>query len=314
MRTSVQLDYPSLVALAAVIREGTFEGAARSLNLTQSAISQRIKLLEKRAGAVLVVRGRPCVATEFGHRLLRHIEQVQVLEIDLSKNLDTLSKSDSTRAAPLRVAINNDSLATWFPEVINQVGDRLNLDLEIIGMDAEITADLLRNGDVLAVVTTEGMPLQGCRRIVLGAMEYLMVATPAFISEHFPDGVTPEAIASAPCLFYNRQDQLPEYWLLNAFGSSFHLHGHRVPSFLGLLSCIRNGTGWGPMPRQTLVNDLADGTLQELIPGRTVTVTLYWQSSVQASEIMRLLSSIVADVAASHLLPVQSQDLPVNAE
>ena len=58
----MQFDYPLLEALAAVAREGTFEAAARSLNITQSAVSQRVKLLEEKAGAVLIVRGRPCVA------------------------------------------------------------------------------------------------------------------------------------------------------------------------------------------------------------------------------------------------------------
>ncbi len=35
----MQLEYPLLEALAAVVREGTFEAAARSLNITQSAVS-----------------------------------------------------------------------------------------------------------------------------------------------------------------------------------------------------------------------------------------------------------------------------------
>ena len=36
------LDYPSLAALAAVVREGSFERAARVLNVTASAVSQRV--------------------------------------------------------------------------------------------------------------------------------------------------------------------------------------------------------------------------------------------------------------------------------
>lgn len=304
----MHLDYPSLTALAAVVREGTFEAAARSLNITQSAVSQRIKALEEKTGAVLVVRGRPCVATEYGHRLIRHIEQVQVLEIDLAKNLQAVSGRETPRPAALRIAVNNDSLATWFPEVILRAGTQLNLHFDIVGEDQRDTAELLRNGDALAVVTSEGTPLQGCRRIVLGAMDYLTVATPAFIARHFPDGVTPEAVSRAPCLFYNRKDMLPEHWLLDAFGSSFRLIGHRLPSFAGLLQCIHNGTGWGLMPRQTIRASLDDGTLRELVPGSTVVLGLYWQASVQSSEIMRVLSSIVADVARTQLLPFPLQE------
>ena len=60
------LDYAHLSALAAVIRTGSFERAAQQLNVTPSAITERIKLLEERPGVGLVVRGQPCTATETG--------------------------------------------------------------------------------------------------------------------------------------------------------------------------------------------------------------------------------------------------------
>ncbi|MEI8171784.1 MAG: LysR family transcriptional regulator, partial [Rhodoferax sp.] len=44
------LDYASLSALTAVVREGSFERAARALHVTPSAVSQRIRLLEERIG------------------------------------------------------------------------------------------------------------------------------------------------------------------------------------------------------------------------------------------------------------------------
>ena len=53
------LDYASLFALSTVVREGSFERAARALNVTPSAISQRIRLLEERVGCALVVRAQP---------------------------------------------------------------------------------------------------------------------------------------------------------------------------------------------------------------------------------------------------------------
>ena len=62
------LDYAGLSAIAAVVREGSFERAARALNVTPSAISQRVKGLEERLGSVLIVRGQPCTATATGRR------------------------------------------------------------------------------------------------------------------------------------------------------------------------------------------------------------------------------------------------------
>src|SRR6202011_3835555 len=75
------LDYASLAAVATIVREGSFERAARALNVTPSAISQRVKQLEERLGCVLIVRGQPCTATETGRRLCRHVENVGMLEL-----------------------------------------------------------------------------------------------------------------------------------------------------------------------------------------------------------------------------------------
>ena len=52
--------------LAAVVDAGTFDAAAAELNLTPSAISQRVKQLEHRLGRVLVVRSKPVRVTEAG--------------------------------------------------------------------------------------------------------------------------------------------------------------------------------------------------------------------------------------------------------
>ena len=298
----MRFEYPYLEALAAVVREGTFEAAARALNITQSAVSQRIKQLEERTGAVLIVRGRPCIATEFGQKLCHHVEQVQLLEHDLRKTLQTIDNPRADVPAQIRIAVNSDSLATWFPEVIRRAGDELNLNFDVIPDDQDYTADRLRSGEAMAAVTTESRPLPGCRRIPLGEIEYLAIATPDFIRSRFPDGVVPDAVAAATCLIYDRKDLLPQTWLLDAFGQSLPLRGHWIASFSGYLSCCLNGAGWGMMPRETVSESLSNGDLEELVPGTKVTVPLHWQASTRGSEIMRILSNTVVSVARRALL------------
>lgn len=307
----MQFDYPLLEALAAVVREGTFDAAARSLNITQSAVSQRVKLLEEKSGAVLIVRGRPCVATEFGQQLYRHIEQVQLLESDLRKNLTSINVPVTGRPAIIRIAVNRDSLASWFPEVIRRAGTELKLHLDIIPDDEEHTAERLRSGEALAAVTAEANPLHGFRRISLGAIEYIAVASPKFISQHLASGVTLEALGNASNLVVDRKDLLPQQWLLNAFGEATALIGHWVPSLSGYLACCLNGTGWGMMPRISVSRHLDEGSLVELIPGTPVIVPLYWQSSGPGSEIMKVLSTIVSDVARRYLLTSPEQAIAV---
>lgn len=298
----VRFDYPLLEALAAVIREGTFEAAARSLNITQSAVSQRVKLLEEKTGAVLVRRGRPCVATEYGLKLYRHIDQVHILEHDLEKSLHNLDDARAGMAATVRIAVNQDSLGTWFPEVIQRAATRLNILFDLIPDDEEHTAERLRSGEALAAVTTEPNPVHGCKRIPLGSMEFVALATPRYVEANFADGLTLESVASAVHLVFDRKDTLPRSWMLNAFGEALPLAGHWVPSVSGYLACCLNGAGWGLMPRFTVADHLRAGRLRELMPGTSVMVDLYWQSSVRGSEVMRELSGIVVDVATKHLL------------
>jgi LysR family transcriptional regulator (chromosome initiation inhibitor) len=298
----MQYEYPLLEALAAVVREGTFESAARSLSITQSAVSQRVKLLEEKAGAVLIVRGRPCVATEYGQQLYRHVEQVRLLELDLQKSLTYIENPESGIPAMIRIAVNSDSLATWFPEVIKRAGSELRLHLDILPDDQEHTAERLRSGEALAAVTAEDAPLHGCRRVPLGAIEYIAVAAPKFMSTNFRDGVSLEAITKTTQLAFDRKDQIQQQWLLNAFGESVPLAGHYVPSVSWYLASCINGAGWGVNPRFAAEPHIKNGSLIELVPGASVVVPLYWQSSGQGSEIMKILSTTVVEVARKYLI------------
>lgn len=305
---AMDFEYSALEALAAVIQEGTFEAAAKALHITQSAVSQRIKLLEERAGAVLVIRGRPCTATEYGQHLCRHIEQVQLLEHELRKSLLTVANPTVAVPAVIRIAVNNDSLATWFPEVMQRAAAELNLLFDIFPDDQDYTAQRLRSGEALAVITTLERPLQGCRRVSLGAMDYIAICAPRFFHAHFSEGVTLAAVADAPHLAYDRKDTLPQQWVVRAFGQAIPLRGHRLPSYLGQLASCLNGAGWGLMPRATVEAALLDGRLVELMPGIATPLSLHWQSSVQSSEIMRLLAGIVMEVARKHLRADQFRD------
>src|SRR3990167_1394036 len=183
------LDYPLLAALAAVVREASFERAARALHLTPSAVSQRVKLLEERVGQVLVVRGPPALATPAGLQLCRHVEQVGMLEHDLLQALPSLA-SDATGRVTLRLAVNADSLATWFVNAAAAFAEAEPVLLDISLEDQDHTAERLRHADVIAAVTGLATPVQGCRSVSLGAMLYVATASPAFMQRHFAQGVT----------------------------------------------------------------------------------------------------------------------------
>ena len=78
-------DYPHLEVLLAVEREGSLERAAKSLNVTKSALSQTLGTLDYRMGAVTLDR-KPMHPTRFGSRLCRHLEQIALLERNFFAN------------------------------------------------------------------------------------------------------------------------------------------------------------------------------------------------------------------------------------
>jgi LysR family transcriptional regulator, chromosome initiation inhibitor len=271
----MQIDSHQLVAFAAVLREGSFDAAARSLFVTPSAISQRIKQLEDRLGRVLIQRGSPCVATLAGEALQRHAQQVALLE---SQALATFGVNEARQTSlPLAIAVNADSLATWLAPALADVQTALGLTFDLIVEDQDHSNELLRAGRVMAAITTDSRAIQGCNVEPLGAMRYLAVASPAFFDRFLAGGVNERTLSKAPCNVFNRKDALQTEYLKLVCGKKLNPPCHYVPSTHGFVEAALHGLGWGMNP-QTLVGDhLARGALKELKRGKNLDVPLFWQ-------------------------------------
>ena len=298
-----RIDYDSLIILSAVIREGSFEAAAKSLKVTQSAVSQRIRQLEEKAGVVLVARGRPCLPTEAGIQYCRHVEQVTLLQQELDERMRALVGGDIAGAATIRLGVNNDSLATWFPNLIKRASQELGIRLEVLPDDQDHTEASLKSGDALAVITALETPIHGCRRLSLGSMDYVAVASPEFFLAEFSKGVSLDTLRGSTCLAYNRKDNIQDQWMTLCFGETVPLSTHFVPSYEGYIACCRNGTAWGLVPSIAATPMVALGELVELSPGKVTRVSLHWQASMQSSEILTRLGDLVLEEATKHLVP-----------
>ena len=299
------LDYAGLEALAAVVREGSFERAARQLHITPSAVSQRIKQLEERAGQVLVLRGQPCTGTEAGRRLCLHVEQVALLENELRRAHPALLLADGQATPPtLKLAVNADSLSTWFMDAMAAFTAGGNELLDIRIDDQEHTAQRIKEGEVLAAVTASGASIAGCNTWPLGSVHYVAAASPAFVARHLADGSTAQAMAQAPMMTFGRQDRLQEQWLQQqGLTTRRHPPRHFLPSNDGFVRSCEVGMGWGMHPTALIERQLQAGTLVELLPGTGMDMPLYWvhARSVQAG-LERLTQCVMA--AARQWLPL----------
>ena len=301
------LDESLLAAVAAVAREGSFERAAGVLHITPSAVSQRIRLLEERIGAALIVRGQPCVPTEIGARICRHAELVSVLEAELRRELPMLPP-DSTDVlqGQLRIAVNRDSLATWFVEAMKDFARENPTLLSLTLEDEDYTALWLRRGSVLGAVTSLRAAVQGCRSRRLGALPYVATASPDFVGRWFKAGVTAEALARAPNLLFGRNDKLERQWARRQVGRDVHLPAHQLPSARGFVDAAVAGIGWAMNPLTLVQRHLKSGALVRLSADTHLDVPLYWQVTRLKVPVLEQLTLSIVRTAEAALEPVQS--------
>lgn len=281
----MDLDLGQLRALAAVVAEGTFEAAARALHVTPSAVSQRIRALESAAGRVLLVRAKPVRPTEAGRAVLRLAREVELLAADTGREI---GHDDGVPVLP--VAVNADSLATWFLPALAPLAAEFCFDLR--REDQERTGELLREGSVVAAVTTEADPVAGCLSVPLGVMRYRPCAVAGFARRWFADGVDGPSLGRAPVVVFDRDDDLQDGWL-RRFGAP-RPPRHHVPATSDFGEAVRRGFGWGMLlPEQ--VATFGPGELVDLDPGGGVEVALHWQRwKIRSPSLDRLTQAVLA--------------------
>lgn len=283
-----------LTTLLAVLDEGSFEGAADALRITPSAVSQRIKALESDMGRVLIRRTSPVAATDAGEILAQAARRMALLQAETDVALER-----SISRVPLSVAINADSLATWFQSVFSDVAQWKHATLQLRIEDEAHSLTLLRRGDCLGAVTTESNPVSGCEVRELGTMRYRPVATPALKEAY----TTKEGIdwAEMPVLRYGPNDALQESdWRGRLPERPRERRVNQIPSSEAFLEAVRCGLGWAYVADLQSAPYLETGELV-LLDATHVDVPLYWQHWRLQSAMLQDLTQSVVDAAKQHL-------------
>lgn len=280
--------------VAAVVDEGSFESAARRLHVTPSAVSQRVKTLEEQLGRVLLVRSKPAQATEAGEAVVRFARQITLLEHDTLAGFG-LAGTDDAESERVRVplAVNADSMATWFLAPLARMSTLHGVEIDLHRDDQNFTARLLESGTVMAAVTSESTPVGGCSVAPLGVLSYVPVAATAFQERWMPHGTTPEALARAPFVNFDRRDELQHDWLRERGVEPWSVPRHFVPASSDFARAVELGMGWALLPTMQAERGLAEGALVRLDDSE-VRVPLFWQQWNLRSV---LLDAIAAEVA-----------------
>ncbi|GAA3126692.1 LysR family transcriptional regulator ArgP [Streptomyces echinatus] len=291
-----ELPLEQVRTLLAVVDEGTFDAAAVALHVTPSAVSQRVKALEQRTGRVLLQRTKPVRPTESGAVLVRYARQLARLERDAWGELGLSGTGEPTRVS---VAVNADSLATWFLPALTRVA---GLCFELHREDEDHTAALLREGLVMA--GGDLLPRPGAGLHGPSARPDALPAGGRPRVHHGPSRRAAHAGGAVPGAGSGLRPQGRLPGRFRAHGSA----GGR-PARSGTMCPPRRGS-WTRSPRDSAgawsrrcrpAPCWTGGRLALLTPGEYMDVTLHWQQWRLDSPALAALADAVTATAAETL-------------
>lgn len=292
------LDYRALAVLDAVASHGSFDKAALALGITQSAVSQRIKALEDASGRLLIIRGQPAVPTGLGQRLIVHHRNVKLMEASLDIDL-----GNSVSMPEIAIAIDADSLATWFPDTLYALLAPPRCQLDVRLADSDSALQMVRDGSVFGCVAAEsGTALDAAAATSvtpLGMLRYVCVATPVFAGHWFGDGFSAEAVQLAPAVV--GQHGLLARFLAEKLSMREPFPHHTLPVETARRGCVLDGLAYGLMPQRLAASALATERLVDLLPGSTLDVPLSWHAWTLDTPFTKLLSEQIVKSARDYL-------------
>lgn len=292
------LDYKLIHALDTVITEQTFEKAATVLNITQSAISQRIKQLEQFVASPVLIRTHPLQATHTGQKLLSHFRKVRQLEYDLVNDIMPHTHKTLT---PISVAVNADTLASWFIPALSDLIKLQSIELKLQVTNEANTQDLLKKGEVFAAISSQQSSFAGGKVTHIGTLKYILCANKEFKQRYFSDGLTEHNLSIAPGVDYDQRDTMHSDYLKNHFGlKRAEYPCHRVRSSEAFVNMAIAGLAYCLLPTTQANEHLKSGKLIDLAPTKHLPQPLYWHSWVLERGIQKKVSETIIAYGEQH--------------
>ena len=268
------LDYKLIRALDAVIKTQSFDKASEHLNITQSAISQRIKQLEQQLAQPVLVRSQPLAATALGEKLLRHYRQVRQLEYEL---IDQVFPEEKDMLVNIAIAVNADSLASWFLPAISPLLKQHAIELDLQVIDELYTHELLKKGEVYAALSSSEKPVTGCKVIEIGDVRYILCATPEFVNKYFSKGLNQSSLTKAPGVEFDQRITMHRDYIEQFYGvESGQYPCHLVRSSEAFVTMALESVAYCLIPHFQAQEYLDDGRLIDLAPDNHLVRTMYW--------------------------------------
>ena len=295
------LEFRHLAALQAVADEGSFNGAARRLGYTQSAISQQIASLERIVGLRVVerVHGKKTLGLSVaGKTLLAHATAIQARLGAAKTDIDALARGT---AGPLRIGAYESVSTRLLPAVLRRfVSAFPDVDVELAEAlhDLDFLRSLERGVLDLAFVDLP-LPAGPFETTPVLSDPYVLVAQAGSEQARMCPPQTLSDLAKLPLIAFRACKRIdPIAGQLRAIGlqAQVILRSDYNEAVQGYAAA---GLGVALMPRlavnfddaRTVVIELGD-----LVPPRQIAVA--WHSERTVSEAAKALMKLAVEICA----------------
>jgi DNA-binding transcriptional LysR family regulator len=295
------VDFKSIETFLWVVTLGSFRGAARRLNTTQPAISQRIAQLEREMGVKLLNRDhRVASPTPSGRQLLAYAEKLIGLRSEMMADVG----DRSAMRGVMRLGVAETIVHTWLSRLIKSVNTAYpNLSLEIeVDITPNLSARLLAQEIELAFVLGP-LSASSVRNRALCDYPIGFLASPAL---GLGNGrLTVRELAKFPIITFPRKTQ--PYEIVRSLFNRPDLPPIRLHASASLSTVIHmaiEGLGIAVIPTAIVENELADGRLQLLATDLKIAPLTFSASWLESPDTVavELVADLAGQIAQSNAL------------
>ncbi|MDA7426927.1 LysR family transcriptional regulator [Primorskyibacter aestuariivivens] len=245
----------SLRAFAAVAGAGSYAEAADHLNVTQAAVSQQVKALERRLGVALVARvGRGIELTESGAHLAR----------DLEAGFDIINRgvariNEAAAARPVQVTMSPAFAVEWLMPKIGEF-QRAHPEITLMLNPTSHVVDLRPGGIDIAIRYRDRRRVEPDSEAFLKT-DMVVIGTPDLAGER--TGADLASLAELPWLQELGTNEAADWFTYHGIVPKKPLQINHMPGNL-IMPAVRRGDGITYTARAFFVDDLAAGRVVEL--------------------------------------------------
>lgn len=285
-------DYRQLQALYWVARMGSFAAAARKLNTSQPAISQRIRDLETSLGVMLFDRSRRrATLTPIGIEAVESAGEMLSLAATMHSRL---AKQDSLSGL-LRIGANETIALSWLPQLVQEVNDKMpNVLLEVnVGLTQTLW-NRYERGNLELLMVSGPIKQNGVTLESLGTTSYVWMAAPR--PGLTKSTIKPTDFRALPIITHGAGSTMHDD-ILSWFGYDESLfRSNAVCHSLAAMAALTiAGLGFSMLPPIIYESEIENGSLVQFDPVPALPPLEFW--SVYSNQAVSPLPAAVSKLA-----------------